>query len=219
MRVIGLGHYSGVGKDTLADRIIDVCKCVRPGIVAVKGSFAYLLKRQLFDCFSWAGLKEPEHYDLTENRHERNETLPALGMTPVELWVKYGNMIRDEFHPDAWVNSLFSRVEGVADVLVIPDVRFYNEVQAIRDRQGIVVKVTRPGVVPKNTVSDQSLSSYNGWDFAVDNAGTIADLTPVVKSFAEWCVSDSLRADIIAPILSRGGQTQEVSDGQEEKDE
>lgn len=46
---------------------------------------------------------------------------------------------------DVWVNALFDTATGP---IVVTDVRFPNEVEAIANRNGVVVRITRPGCVP-----------------------------------------------------------------------
>ena len=185
MRIIGLGHYSRVGKDTLADQIVAECKKRRPDVVAGKVAFAHKLKVLCHDIFAWAGLREPEYYDTIEGAAERDEVLLSIGMTPVQLWVKFGNMMRDEFHQDVWVNSLFHDLEGQADVAAISDVRFLNECESILEIPGSqLVKVTNPGVQPKDTPSDKALIDYDGWHETVDNCGTVQDLSAHARRLA-----------------------------------
>ena len=59
---------------------------------------------------------------------------------------------------DVWVNSLFHDLEGQADVAAISDVRFLNECESILEIPGSqLVKVTKPGVQPKDTPSDKGV--------------------------------------------------------------
>jgi hypothetical protein len=185
MRIIGLGHYSRVGKDTLADQIVAECKKRRPDVVTVKVAFAHKLKVLCHSMFAWAGLREPEYYDTIEGAADRDVVLNSIGMTPVQLWVKFGNLMRDEFHADVWVNSLFDDLEGRADVAIVTDVRFLNECDAIREFPGHrLVKVVKPGVKPRDTPSDKALIDYDGWDETVDNCGTVQDLSAHARRLA-----------------------------------
>lgn len=62
---------------------------------------------------------------------------------------------RDIVHPNLWVNSLFADYKGIIEFTgeisepvypnwIITDVRFENEVDAIKQRGGIVIRVDRP---------------------------------------------------------------------------
>lgn len=66
---------------------------------------------------------------------------------------------RNIFGADIWVKALFLYAETAGiDRLVIPDVRFPNERTAIEDRQGLVFRITRPGLNPVNDhISDNAI--------------------------------------------------------------
>lgn len=76
-------------------------------------------------------------------------------------------------YPDIWVDTLFEdyalSTPAGGSVLIIPDVRFPNEVKAIRERGGILVKVTAPGVPEDTDGADDVLADYDGWDFTIAN--------------------------------------------------
>lgn len=58
-----------------------------------------------------------------------------------------GVAARDILGADVWVNALMGSLPERA---VVTDVRFPNEVAAIHDHGGLVVRVVRTGVVPAN---------------------------------------------------------------------
>jgi len=106
---------------------------------------------------------------------------------------------REIIHPDIWVNALmadykdykFNQAELLAGALqaglnsnwIITDVRFPNEVKAIKNRDGIVVRVDRPiaGIL-SNHESETSLDNYKDFDHYIVNGGTIEDLIQKVRS-------------------------------------
>lgn len=102
----------------------------------------------------------------------RGETLPVVGKSPRQIWVELGNAMR-AIYPDIWVDTLFEdyalSTPAGGSVLIIPDVRFPNEVKAIRERGGILVKVTAPGVPEDTDGADDVLADYDGWDFTIAN--------------------------------------------------
>lgn len=60
--------------------------------------------------------------------------------------------------------------------IVVDDVRFPNEVQAIHDLGGVIVKVVRPGLtLPKDAHASEQIDDLP-WDFLFTNDGTIAEL-------------------------------------------
>lgn len=96
--------------------------------------------------------------------------------------------IRNNIHPNAWVNALMSEYKPIDDRMsssypnwIITDCRFPNEAEAIKDRNGIVVRINRPGVGPVN--NHYSEVALDGWDFdfIINNAGDINFLTKSVE--------------------------------------
>jgi hypothetical protein len=87
---------------------------------------------------------------------------------------------RQIIHPNIWVNALFADYDTSSNYdsnWIITDVRFPNECQAIKDRGGIVIKINRDSDVVDNHSSETALDNYDGFDFVVDNNGSIDDLT------------------------------------------
>jgi deoxynucleotide monophosphate kinase-like protein len=55
--------------------------------------------------------------------------------------------VRDNFGQDSWVNKFIANVQGAGPEakFVVPDVRFPNEAQTIKDLSGVVWRTERPG--------------------------------------------------------------------------
>ncbi len=168
---LGLGHYSRTGKDTTANAFL-----THYGSGALKRSFAWKLKQICCELYAWAGLQPPEYYETPEGGPARDIKLPGLDMTPVEVWVAFGtDAVRKNVYEATWVDYLL-RNDHQCDVLVIPDVRFPDEAEAIKKVGGKIIKVVRPGKGPRNTVADRALLGYDGWDYIIGESGDINDL-------------------------------------------
>lgn len=105
---------------------------------------------------------------------------------------------RDIIHPNIWINSLFSQLEihsgknlgqpaweKVMSNWIITDTRFPNELQAIKDRQGISIRVNRSDFTKKDNalfehISENSLDNSN-FDYYICNDSTIENLIEKVK--------------------------------------
>jgi hypothetical protein len=108
-------------------------------------------------------------------------------------WVGTDAM-RDVIHPNIWVNALFTdyrinfeakNVEewgkNLEDNWIITDVRFPNELQAVKDRKGISIRVIRrttQGI--SNHPSEIALDDAK-FDYTIYNDGTIEELIEKVK--------------------------------------
>ena len=176
MKIIGFGHYSRTGKDSLANALILELAARNPRLRVRKTSFAWKLKEICHDLYGWAGMREPEFYDTKEGEPFRDIVLPGIGKTPVQVWVDFGTpAVREQVYDKTWIDYVLKGTTDV-DVLIIPDVRFPNEVSAMRELSAILAKVVRPGYGPRKTVADRALVGYTDWDWVVGAAGTMDSL-------------------------------------------
>lgn len=182
MKIIGLGHYSRTGKDSFANYLLEELASTQ--LRAGKKSFAWKLKQICFELYAWAGMREPEFYETPEGAPYRDIVLEAIGKTPVQIWVDAGTpAMREQVYDRTWIDYLLQTDHGV-DVLVIPDVRFPNEVEAIRALGGTLIKVVRPGYGPRKTVADRALLGYTGWDYVIGSSGEMSELKHWSELFA-----------------------------------
>jgi len=185
MFLIGLGHYSRTGKDSFADYLM-AAVTQRANLRVVKRSLSWKLKQIAYDLYTWAGMQPPEHYETKEGEKDRDVTLPALGMTPVELWVALGTKaIRNNVYDRTWLDYLLT-TDHKANVLIVPDIRFPNEAAAIKEVGGVLIKIVRPGYGPRKTVADRALVGYDGWDYVLGSEGTMQALDNSAQDFADW---------------------------------
>ncbi|WP_251153769.1 hypothetical protein [Cellulosimicrobium sp. Marseille-Q4280] len=79
--------------------------------------------------------------------------------------------------PSIWVTTGMAKAAEVDGPVVITDVRFPNEVAAIRAAGGILIRVNRPSIVSTDThESEVALDGYDGFDAVLTNDSTVADL-------------------------------------------
>ena len=78
---------------------------------------------------------------------------------------------RELIGPDFWLNAWLRRVE-TSKLVVVDDIRFPNEAEALKERGGVLVRITRPGTVVDNHISEQALASLEA-DFTIANDGTL----------------------------------------------
>lgn len=153
-----------------------------PGSFVLRKGFADKLKDISHQLFSWAGMKPAQYYE--DNPHCKDDFLSALNKRVREVWIEVGMKMR-EIYPPVWVDYLIQGTD--ANLLIIPDVRFPNEITAIQAKGGKVIRVDRPSIVPTLDKADRALIGYEGWDYIIENTGTLGDLHKnVVQFLEEW---------------------------------
>ena len=75
---------------------------------------------------------------------------------------------------DIWVRTLLDRLPDAP--VVITDVRFHNEVDAIEAAGGMVIRIARPGIGPVNAHPSETEIDQRAFAHIITNDGTIADL-------------------------------------------
>ncbi len=183
--LIGFSGKIGSGKDTAAD----IVQKLYPHFQ--RKSFAYKLK--LIASILTGTTIEENLATEGKNRH-----LPEWDMTLGQMQQKVGtDCMRNNLHINTWLFALFSDYKPDS-CWVITDCRFPNEVEAIRqyDSQGIVIRlegdpagIRAASKRDMNHPSEISLDNYKGFDYVIQNDGTIKDLEnklrPILKIWLE----------------------------------
>ena len=175
--LIGLMGSKQSGKDTAADYIMDVL----PGTFRV--AFADNIRDAALALDPWV---EVEHrpgivplVELVESIGWEEAKVAHPGVR--SFLQRFGtDCVRNHLGEDIWVNVAMEQVDigiGEGFSCVITDVRFRNEIGAIRDRGGSVWRIDRK--VLSMLPADPHVSE-NEWrgekaDFAIDNDGTLAE--------------------------------------------
>ena len=203
--IIGLGHKKQVGKDTVAKILLSFLYWDEVGMEVDKNSLLKNLCKSYyrFGVTNWITmsfadkLKEVASIIFDIKKEDWNDPsvkaslVSNYNLTGRDILQKIGESFRKEISPDIWVNSLFSRYDKlnyrthsgdtIKPNLIITDVRMPNEAQAIKDRGGILIKVDRETGYKDNHISETALDNYNGWDYVIDNNGTLEELIDKVK--------------------------------------
>jgi hypothetical protein len=199
--IIGVCGFIGSGKDTVADYLVNLHHFRRE-------SFANTLKDAVSAVFGWdRTMLEGRTKQAREWREQQdNWWTNRLGIVITPRWVlqNWGTEVcRNGFHDDIWIASLENKLRNSTDDVVISDCRFPNEIAAIKQSGGLVVRVVRgaepawyDAAVSRNRGPDGnatwSLSgrkldqlgvhdSETAWvgtkfDVVLDNNGTLDDL-------------------------------------------
>lgn len=140
--IVGVCGFIGSGKDTIADYLVNFHEFRRD-------SFASTLKDAVSAVFGWdRTLLEGRTKEAREWREQVDpwwaERLAMPTLTPRWILQYWGTEVcRRGFHDDMWVASLENKMRQTKDNIVISDVRFANEVAAIKKAGGIIVRVVR----------------------------------------------------------------------------
>ena len=139
--IIGICGLIGSGKDTIADYLQNIHQFRRE-------SFAHTLKDAVSSIFGWD--RELLEGRTRESREWREQVDPwwteRLGMTVTPrlvLQVWGTEVARKSYHDDIWIASLENKLRKTHDDIVISDCRFPNEIKAIKNAGGIVIRVVR----------------------------------------------------------------------------
>ena len=137
--------------------------------------------------------------EMLENRSFKEMHLDSYSMTVREILQRFGTeSVRNNLHQDAWVNALFidylpNKVTAGLPKYpswIIPDTRFLNGADAVKDRGGVIIKVIRPGVKELDHISEQEIDLITA-DYIIYNDGSFFDLEFKVKKAMEWFEENS----------------------------
>lgn len=177
--IIGICGFIGSGKDTVADYLVNVHEFRRE-------SFAGTLKDAVAAVFGWD--RTMIEGRTKASREWREQVDPwwseRLGREITPRWVLqvWGTEVcRHGFHDDIWIASLENKLRQVKDNVVISDVRFPNELKAIKNAGGIILRTQR-GPSPA-WFGDALLDNVNG-------STHMKDKHPEVH-FSEWALVGS----------------------------
>jgi hypothetical protein len=170
--VVGIGHRSGHGKDTLANYVVHFLREMLPEKRVVKRSWAWKLKDISYQLYAHLGLQPGEFYETDEGRKLRNIKLPLIDLTPVEIWIRIGSRaIRDKVWDFTWVE--WHKNNTAADIVITADTRFPLEIPYC----DLTVLCTNPRVQNREGESvDDELAHFHDWNYQIFNRGSIADL-------------------------------------------
>jgi hypothetical protein len=171
--ILGVSGWARSGKDTFADSLSlkknykkisfaqplkDILLILNPYIKEIEMDL-----KQAVNLHTWEGIKK------------YNEVRRLLQTMGTEIGRKY-------FGEDVWINLALDAVEDGKKV-IISDVRFKNEANAIQELNGKIVRIVRHGVeAPNNHVSEHELDEYPFFNRILYNNGTKEDL---IKKYLE----------------------------------
>lgn len=182
--IVGLSGYARSGKDEAAKGLVNNMGFERRAFADKLREFIYRLNpvvtspvwgehlrlAEVIDQFGWDGYKESKY------GKEVRELLQRLG-------TECG---RELISDTVWIDATLgdNRIMIPEPKIVVADVRFPNEFDAIVNRGGMMLRIHRPGIEPANAhVSETALDNYSDFfDADIVNDGSINDLHDKVRS-------------------------------------
>lgn len=174
--IIGLSGYAQTGKDTVAEylvaqhgyRRVAFADPIRKALYKLNpiislGEFAGVHLAQAVDGLDWEEVKR-----------QSPETRRLLQVFGTEVG-------REMFGADFWVNQAMGNA-GKFDKIVLTDVRFPNEYRAIKNREGIIIRIVKPGTGAINAHASETALDNFSFDATIINDGSIHDLNQKIDS-------------------------------------
>lgn len=97
------------------------------------------------------------------------------------LMQNYGTDVRRKDEENYWTDRWLDRVRYMDTNIVVDDVRFINEAEAVRLVDGIIIRIERPGLTNQDThVSELEMDEIEA-DITIVNDGTIEELCEKVN--------------------------------------
>lgn len=189
MRVVAFGHRRRTGKDQAAKFLLTILRIARPEMKTIKTSFAYKLKDVCHQLYSWAGLKSPEYYET--NAEEKEKVLKDIGKSPRQIWIEFGTLaVREIVYNRTWID--YTLKSNDADILIITDLRFPNEMNAIRNLNGVCIRIDRASAPVSDDVADSALGNIpiHLWDKVIPNNESLNVLYEQMKQLAGEVVNE-----------------------------
>jgi hypothetical protein len=163
--IIGLAGKAGSGKDLFAELI-------KKRLTSVENlAFAKPIKDAAKILFNFTD-------DQLYNYIKKEEIDPIWDKSPRQIFQLLGGMLRKDVHENFFIMNIKQKIESSnANVIVITDVRFINELEFIRSIGGKIIKILRPNAITTehcDDISEQGISNELA-DVIIINDGTIEE--------------------------------------------
>lgn len=135
MKIIGFSGKKQSGKTTVSEFLLSEISS------ALSRSFAFYLKEVVAACFDDTIVRYGKTYDTDEGK---SDVLPCHKTVREVLQIVGTDMFRS-LDSKCWIRPFEKWCRNVSDcsLIVVPDVRFPNEVRCIRDLGGVVIRLLR----------------------------------------------------------------------------
>jgi hypothetical protein len=165
--LIGLSGKSGSGKSTAGEFLVDH-----------HGYYPFAFADALKDVVQTAFHFSDEQMTLGKEAVDLR-----CGKSPRWCLQHFGSAFR-EVWPQIWIWNLRSKIlyflsEWGQRPIVVTDVRFRDEAEALKRLGAVLVRIDRPGAGAVNGIpghiSETDLDNWEGWDHIIYNIGTLKE--------------------------------------------
>jgi hypothetical protein len=170
--IIGLSGYARSGKDTVAEFLVE-----KYGFTRL--AFADPMREALLRLNPKVTVSGVQGVYLASVVNKLGwDAIKDLSPEVRELLQRMGTEVgREMFGEHFWIDYLMNKAIDAKTDVVISDVRYLNEIEAIRLWNGQVWRVNRPNVGPANShSSEQEVDLYQNYDVIINNDSTKEEL-------------------------------------------
>ena len=165
--IIGLSGYAQVGKDTVAQMLVEDYGYTRIGFADIIKKACYMLDPIIsLDGMRLAHAVDKYGWDGSKQVPEVRRLLQVMG----------SEVGRDLIDPQIWIELTLHNIKP-EDKIVVSDVRFRNEAEEIKWQRGEVWRISR---IDKDAPVNihRSETDMDSWDFDqyISNNGTLEEL-------------------------------------------
>ncbi len=173
--IIGLSGYAQTGKDTVAQHLVEHYGFTRIAFADAIRDALYALDPIVSDYPAIPGVRLSWIVDRSGWESVKQESPYVRRMLQ-----RFGTEVaRNQWGEDFWVNLAMSKANGIANV-VIADVRFPNEYDAIKANGGQVWRVNKFNHQPANDHPSEIALDGHQFDWSIPNYGTHEDLYAII---------------------------------------
>ena len=188
--IVAVSGKMGSGKDTAAEMLSYLLFCTDESTVTyqdfvnykrscIKFPRTHAFADNLKKCLS---ILLNVDVDRLNDRDFKNSSIEWLnGLTVRQMLQKFATGVRNEISEDFWIQSLFRKFHPETDFWIITDLRYMNELSAIRKYESIIIRIIRNDVEVSNHQSENDLDFYTKWDYVIDNNGSKEELFEKIK--------------------------------------
>lgn len=186
MEIIGLSGYARSGKDEAANILVKEYGFERVAFADKLRDFLYAMNPRVSDAKSGVVVRVQDVIDVYGwDKYKETEYGAEIRYMLQRLGTEAGRQVMWD---TIWIDAAFAGCTG--EKIVVTDVRFPNEADAVRGRGGEVWRVSRVGVGPavgehgEIHASETSLDNYT-FDAVLFNDGSLATYQDTVRSTYE----------------------------------